>query len=706
MESNEFLFELQQLVAVRSSTSNLVDTLAFVNEIAERLEEDPVFGEFEQIEYQGMGSRNRILKVHGFTRFEEADGSIGLVIGKWDDIASPETLSTPMVNQLSGYLENFVRESIENDLYKRIAEANPAYEFSLLLNNEKERISRIRLHILTNLSLSSKFKETIDGEVAGIPLEKHIWDLERLSAIYQSSREREAVEIALSNYGCDGIPCIEASSSADIKSYLCVIGAEVLANLFDRYGSRLLEGNVRSFLGMRGGVNKGIRCTIQDSPDLFFAYNNGIAATASKIVIGDRQGMPVITDLTDLQIVNGGQTTASILSARKKDKLLLDRVSVQMKLTVVGRSIAQNLIPKIAEYANTQNTVSIADFFANHPFHQKMEILSRRILSPAKANQRIQSKWFYERSRGQYQSERLYLSDSQKNAHDKEYPSQQMINKTELGKYDNTWNEKPNWVSQGASKNFVKFASQFESKNPDISESEYWDLISPKYADSYFKKIVAVSIIWMEMERIVDAAKNSWYQGGYRANIVTYTIAKLFHEARKAGEEIDLDVIWNKQEVPNEWAVYLDKLATNIQHVILNPPAGVKNVGEWCKKELCWKQVSSLPVISMRSVENITISKLEHKAHQQDEKKVGVIDDGITIQSRVLEFTKKGYWKDLYYWRNFDLYFSPIEKALVLKASTVTGFMKISLDKDWRKLLDISTKSADEGFRPFSSASE
>jgi hypothetical protein len=699
MELNEFLFELQQLVAIRSSANNLVDTLAFVNEVAERLEEDPVFGEFEQIEYQGIGSRNRILKVHGFTRFEESDGSIGLVIGKWEDITSPETLSTLTVNQLSGYLENFVRESIENDLYERIAEASPAYELSLLLNNEKKKINRIRLHILTNLLLSSKFKEAVDGEVAGITLEKHIWDLERLSAIYQSSREREAVEIDLSNYGCNGIPCIEASGSDDIKSYLCVIGGEVLANLFDRYGSRLLEGNVRSFLGMKGGVNKGIRSTIQDSPDLFFAYNNGIAATASKVVISDRKGAPVITDLTDLQIVNGGQTTASILSARKRDKLSLDRVSVQMKLTVVGRSIAQNLIPKIAEYANTQNKVAVADFFANHPFHQKMEVISRRLLSPAKANQRIQSKWFYERSRGQYQNERLYLSTSQKNAYDKEYPSQQMINKTELGKYDNTWNEKPNWVSLGAQKNFAKFASQFESRNPDMSESEYWDSISPKYADAYFKNIVAVSIIWTEMEKIVDAAKNSWYQGGYRANIVTYTIAKLFHEARKVGEEIDLDGIWNRQEVSNELSVYLDKLATDIQSVILNPPPGEKNVGEWCKKELCWKQVSSLPVASIQTVENITITKTEYQAQKHDGNKAGAVDDGISLQNKVLQYTNAGYWKDLYYWTNFSLYFTPLEKALVLKASTLGGFMKISLEKDWRKLLDISTKAEDEGFR-------
>lgn len=699
MEINEFLIELRQLVARRSTASHLVDTLAFVNEVADRLEEDPVFGEFEQVEFQGNGSKNRTLRIHGFTRIEDSDGSMGLVIGKWEDITSPQTILTSNVNQLFGYLENFVRESIENDLCERIAEASPAYELSLLLNNEKKKINRIRLHVFTNLTLSSKFKEVLEGEVAGIPLEKHIWDLERLSAIYQSSREREAVEIELQEYECEGIPCIEASNSENLKSYLCVIRGDILANLFDRFGSRLLEGNVRSFLGMKGGVNKGIRATIQDTPDLFFAYNNGIAATASAVQIDHSQGIPIITNLTDLQIVNGGQTTASILSARKRDKLSLDGVSVQMKLTVVERSNAQDLIPKIAEYANTQNKVAIADFFANHPFHQKMEVISRRLLTPARAGQRIQSKWFYERSRGQYQNERLYLSAAQKNSFDKEYPSDQMINKTELGKFDSTWKEKPHWVSLGAQKNFTKFANQFESKSDELSDSEYWESISPQYADSYFRNIVAVAIIWAEMEKIVDSAKTSWYQGGYRANIVTYTISKLFHEARDLGKEIDLEAIWNRQEVPSGIALYLEDLAQLIQSVILSPPLGVKNVGEWCKKELCWKQVSALTVPLADSIEKFTISKDEFKAHAQDEKKIGLVDDGISLQSKILELTNSGYWKALYYWQNFLDHFSPADKALVLKASTLQGFMKISLEKDWKKLLEIKSNAEGEGFR-------
>ena len=117
---------------------------------------------------------------------------------------------------------------------------------------------------------------------------------------------------------------------------------------------------------------------------MFFAFNNGIAATASSAQIAVQDGRSFITDLVDLQIVNGGQTTASILNARRKDRLSLDGIKVAMKLTVVKAAGANELIPRIAEYANTQNKIAVADFFANHPFHRKMEEISRRLIAPGR----------------------------------------------------------------------------------------------------------------------------------------------------------------------------------------------------------------------------------------------------------------------------------------------------------------------------------
>ncbi len=387
MEEEEFLDELTQMVALRASTEHLVDTLAFVSEVAARLEEDPVLGEFTLAEHISQDSRNRQLRLHGFTELDESDGTISLVIGRWVDEEDLGLLTTEDVVKLRSWLENFATAALADKPIEQLNPASEAYALVETLRNRRADISCIRLHIFSNQSLSQRFKKEFRSHLGDIPSETHIWDLQRLMAMYKSDREREMVEIKLKDFKSKGIPCIEASKTDDLESYLCVIDGNILADLFDRYGSRLLEGNVRSFLGMKGNVNKGIRKTIQDARHLFFAYNNGIAATAVAVKVDGAGGMARITEVSDLQIVNGGQTTASVLRARKQDGLPLDGVAVPMKLTVVARDQAHDLIPRIAEYANTQNKVAIADFFANHPFHRKMEEISRRLLVPARASQ-------------------------------------------------------------------------------------------------------------------------------------------------------------------------------------------------------------------------------------------------------------------------------------------------------------------------------
>lgn len=699
MDDKTFFEELRQIVIRRAAVMHLVDTMAFVSEVAERLEEDPVFGQFVPLEFSGTGSRNRQLRVHGFTELDDSDGSIGLVIGKWSDNDEPETLTTTLVNQLSGWLESFVLEAIESRLNERITEANPAYELACQLQDMGKRINRIRLHIFSNQPLTQRFKEEQFGKVVGIPIERHIWDLHRLKAMYESSREREAVEINLSDFGCNGIPCIEAVRTDKLRSFLCVMDSTLLADLFERYGSRLLEGNVRSFLGMKGGVNKGIRSTIQDSPSLFFAYNNGIAATAANVAVENIEGRQLLTGLVDFQIVNGGQTTASILNARKKDRLSLSGVTVQMKLTEVSRDDAHDLIPKIAQFANTQNKVAVADFFANHPFHIKVEEISRRLHVPAKAGARIQSKWFYERSRGQFQNERLYLTKAKKDAFDLEHPTEQLINKTDLAKYDSTWREKPHWVSMGAQKNFTKFADQFSSKNLDISESEYWNTISPNYGESYYQQTVAVAILWKRTETIVSIGRGDWYEGDYRPQIVAYSLSLLFHSLRSSGNEFDLGKVWARQDIDGILENCIRNLAIEVQKAILNPPQGMTNVGEWSKKEACWEKIKQISVPCTQQIEQWIVSKEEFKKAKADGKKLGMQDDGISLQKTVLDLTSCGYWTELLKWPKTTDLLLPAERNLVIKASTLQGFMKINTEKDWRKLLEIRQLCEEEGFR-------
>lgn len=698
MKDEDFYEELRQIVERRATSTHLVDTIAFAEEVAERLEEDPAFGEYVPAEFSGANKRNRQFRIHGFTRLDESDGSVGLVIAKWDDADSPETLTSGNVTQLSGFLEAFAQEAIKEDLCDRMTESNGAYELALLLKNAIGKINRIRLHVFSNQPLSQRFKEKICEPIGDIVVERHVWDLQRLRAIYESSREREVVEIDMGEFGSTGIECMEAARTSELQSYLCILPGDTLANMFERYGSRLLEGNVRSFLGMKGGVNKGIRKTVQDSPELFFAYNNGIAATASAVERKIVDGRHVITNLVDLQIVNGGQTTASVLNARKKDRLSLAGVSVAMKLTVIEGVEANALIPKIAEFANTQNKIAVADFFANHPFHRKMEEISRRLVAPAGASSRVRSKWFYERSRGQYQNERLYLSEAKKNSFDLEYPAAQLVNKTDLAKYDGVFEERPHWVSLGSQKNFIKFASTFESKSPDVSPVEYWAAISPKYGDAYYQRIAVIAILWRKAEGIVSNGRGDWYRGDFRAQIVAYALSLLLHSLRKAGFDLSTLNIWNLQSVPSDLSACIKDAAELAQTTILSPPSGMTNIGEWTKKDACWEK-ARLADLATPTDASWMVSREDARLSSADARKQGAQDDAIALQQQLLQMVQEGYWTSLLRWPALSRVISDSQRSLVIKASTMQGFLRIGTEKDWRRLQEIRDGCDEAGFR-------
>jgi len=698
MDESEFLKELRQMVLRRASTMHLVDTLAFVTEVAERLEEDPVFGEFVLAEHTSQDAKRRQLKIHGFTELDDSDGAISLIIGRWVDEPESGPLLTSDVAQLRSWLENFASEALSGKLDERITPSSQAYAIANTLRNTRSDISCIRFHIFSNQNLTQRYKKEFRSTVAGIPAETHIWDLQRLMALYGSDREREMVEIDLSEFKSKGIPCIEASKTDGLLSYLCVIEGNVLADLFERYGSRLLEGNVRSFLGMKGGVNKGIRTTIQDAPPLFFAYNNGIAATAIAVKVNASEGMTRIIEISDLQIVNGGQTTASILRARKQDGLPLDGVTVPMKLTIVAREQAHDLIPKIAEYANTQNKVAIADFFANHPFHRKMEEISRRLLVPARSGVRIQSKWFYERSRGQYQNERLYLSKAKKDAFDMEYPAKQVINKTELAKYDSTLGEKPHWASLGAQKNFIKFAGQFSPKG-DKTETEYWEEVSPHFGEAYYQRTAGMAILWKAGEEIVATGKGGWYLGDYRPQIVAYAWSLILRNVRAVNREPDLARVWEKQGIDESLGECFKRAAILVQTALLDLPAGSTNVGEWAKKEACWTKIAKLELELGESADAWSTEQHEAKQRQSEARRQGSQDDAISLQKQVVELAKSGYWKALYEWEHMDDQVLGPERNLLLRAATLQGAVRITFNKDLKKLLEIKKRCEDESFR-------
>lgn len=688
MTNDEFSQELKQMVLRRAMSEHLVDSLALVREVSERICTDAVFGNLELVDWSGVGSNNRILKLHGFTDLDTSDNSFGLVIGDWSDDDHTESVSQTDSDRHFASMLGFVNDSIKGRLKEIIVKSNSAFEAYITINQLKTKLSRIRLHLITNKIISSRYKHKINDQIDDITIEYHLWDLSRLKSIYESDRERESISINFADFSSQGIPFIKATDMEGIRSFLCVIEGNLLADVFEKYGSRLLEGNVRSFLGMKGDVNQGIRNTVKNHPDLFFVYNNGIAATASNVKINNIFGSEKIISIEDLQIVNGGQTTSSLLNARKKDKLSLNNIFVQLKLSEVSHDAATNLIPKIAEYSNTQNKIAKSDFFSNHPFHQKMQVISRRLLAPLKPEARVNTKWYYERSRGQYQNERLYLNDAARSLLDSEFPFNQVINKTDLAKYDSSLREKPYWTSLGGDSNFSKFATLFSNKT-NLSDADFWKSIEHNFDENYFKKIICIAIIWKKLEKLISDARGDWYEGDYRAQIVTYTVSSFFYIIRSRGGHFNFKIIWDAQSVDSKLEKILIKIAQLVQESLLEPPIGITNVGQWCKREKCWEVVSSMNFDEIIIPNEYLINTIDFD----------LVDGNHVVNFDMRKLIEMNYWNELIKWDKCTTYLNLKDLELLKALSNLTENSEIPENFDVNLALKLKSKAEAFGYQ-------
>src|SRR3546814_9040573 len=283
--------------------------------------------------------------------------------------------------------------------------------------------------------------------------------------------------------GLQPIPCVAMpASDGEYESYLAIFPGEALYRMYEEFGPRLLEYNVRAFLQATGKVNRGIRDTLRDEPHHFMAYNNGISVTVDEIATEVTADGLKITGLRGLQIVNGGQTAASIHRARKRERLDISHIHVAAKITRLPPDSVEEMVPKISRFANTQNVIQEADFSANEPYHIAIERLSKTIWAPGE-----RSRWFYERSRGQYQTA-MHIegtTPARMRAFKDRTPPSQKFSKTGLARALNSWSRLPHVVSSGAQKNFVAFMRSLREQR-----GESW-----AHDDAYFRDAVAQIIL-------------------------------------------------------------------------------------------------------------------------------------------------------------------------------------------------------------------
>jgi len=519
------------------------------------------------------------VRVSGYAANHE-DDHLDVVVSLYSETAKVARVEKARVDAAFKQAQAFV-QGVADGKHNQLEEASPAFELAQLIHSLTTGASddapkwRMRLFLLSNGLINTPVPPS--KEVCGVPLSFHVRDLQWLYNWNTSVSGQNTIEIDLAHRPGGCLSCLKMPvENGEYQTFLAIVPGELLLDIYSEFGARLLERNVRSFLQAKGAVNSGIRRTLREEPHRFLAYNNGLTATAESVhLTPDGKS---IARISDLQIVNGGQTTASIFHAARRDRADLSRVYVPLKLSVVQEAAhLEEFVAFTAQYANSQNKINIADFSANSPFHRSIEALSRSIWAPPARGEQHQTRWFYERARGQFADARIHEKTPAKiKAWEKTHPRSQSFSKTDLAKFQYTWMQRPHSVSRGAQTCFAEFTDQM-GKRADFEPDARW-----------FERLCAKAILFRQAEKIIGAMK----YGGYRANIVTYTLAYLCWATE---ERINLDAIWKKQDVSPSLRKAIESVSKHVHAYITDPPGGA-NVTQWCKREACWKGLRALNI--------------------------------------------------------------------------------------------------------------
>jgi len=677
----EFYNDLMQQIYASADAGEDYKVSQFFDNTMEYLIEDGVVQDYTYLPYKKTGSG---MRVDGYELIEDRE-ILNLFICDYEEGDVSATLTRSDIDKSVKRVIKFFTQSVEKELYRDLEETRPGYAISRFLYENQTKFHTVNIIVVSNKLLSKLVKELPSNKLEGYNVSYDIWDIGRFYEIETSKNRKETLIVDLKKDFNTSIPSLPAHISASpYPSYLSVVSGDLLSKLYETYGSKLLESNVRSFLQFRAKINKGIRKTINEEPEMFFAYNNGITATAEEVELNEKNEL---VKIKNFQIVNGGQTTASLFNTKKADKVDLSDIFVQMKLTVINDEKVNDIVPNIAKYANTQNKVSDADFFSNDIYHIRMEEKSRRIWAPAKEGELKGTKWFYERARGQYLEVQSKLTDAKKREFKVIHPKSQMFTKTDLAKYLMVWENKPQIVSRGAQKNFKAFGELIVPR---------WNKNDKEFNDLYFMHTVAKIIIFKACDYMVY--REPWY-GGYKANIVAYTLSTLSYLLEKEKKNIDFTAIWKIQEIPADFLRELQNISKFINGYIVNTPENFTNVSEWCKKDICWTKLKDILdhadqlVLSDEFLKHM-ITKEEMKYEEKEAKKEQKTDNAVELLKKMFKLSPIT-WEEIIQWG--------IEKNLL--AQNQIQFLnlipsgKYPSDKQSKKILETILYLEDEGMK-------
>lgn len=588
MNLAEFLLNVQSDVRSSATQGTAFAELAFSEVVMQHMADIGMTFEPVLCHYSGSFG-NALLRLSGYALSDDNE-QLDLFVSLYEGTDELRNVSDSETKRAAEQCLRFLSNCATGRMAGRLDESTDVYTLAQTIQFAYPKLEQIRIYVLTDLVAKAKQFRTREINSKAIRLE--VVDIERLHRHWAEGKPRDEIIMDFAALCGGPLPCISVpGENEEFDLYLAAIPGEALRNVYERFGGRLLEANVRSFLNSTGKVNAGIRDTLKQTPERFVAYNNGIVLVADEARL-DRaaDGSPGLTWLGGVQIVNGGQTTASLyFTKRKSADINLNRVRVPAKVIVLKATTEadeETLISEISRYANSQNSVKQADLSANKPFHVELEKMANSVVCPDGV-----ARWFYERAAGSYNV--LLLREGTTPAAlrrlKEAIPPSRRITKTDLARYLNTWARRPQIVSLGSQKNFQAF---MESLAADEAAGR-----SPSISVQFFKRTVAKAIVFRESQRLLRP-KFPAFQG----NIITYTVALL---ADRLGPRVDLDRIWLEQGISEGLANALVDWAAEVSKA-LHDSGGGRMISEWAKKPECWDAVrAAVPPLEVSGIPEI-----------------------------------------------------------------------------------------------------
>ncbi|MBK7663044.1 MAG: AIPR family protein [Sterolibacteriaceae bacterium] len=573
----DFLRETQTAVRSQMREGALYEELVFAGIVMDHMSEIGMTFEPVECHFEGkVGNAN--LRLSGYSVSDDSD-QLDFFVSLYAGVDVPTPIPDSETKTAVEQCLRFLTLCAEGKMAPKLDPSSDVRSLAETLQAIYSDLEQVRVYVITDRVAKSKSFKTRD--IGGKAVRLEVMDIERLHRHWSEGKPRDELVVDFTQVSGAPLPCVFVPGESDDYDYaMTAIPGEALRLLYEKFGARLLEANVRSFLSVKGkGVNAGIQATLRTAPERFMAYNNGIVIVADEAFLGRTgDGSAGITWLKGLQIVNGGQTTASLYFTKKKyPDTDLSRVRVPAKIIVMkvqDSTKEEALVSDISRFANSQNAVRQSDLSANKPFHIEIEKLALSTYCPDGVG-----RWFYERAAGSYNT--MLAREGSTPARLKQLkeivtPPSRKITKTDLAKYMNAWGRKPDLVSLGSQKNFERFMDglrEVEGQSP-----------APLPDVAAFKAMIAKAIVFKKTHALVRPMFPA-----FQGNVAAYLVSML---ADHLGDRIDLDKIWTRQDISQPLRQQLQVWAVEVNDA-LHSSSGGKMISEWAKKPECWEAVRS-----------------------------------------------------------------------------------------------------------------